>query len=345
MRRISLLSFIVLVSACGTAPSTTADGSVPIEIDSGDGDTSGASDAGGGSGAGDSGTASDTGADGGGADSGTTGDTSTDATGTDATGSDSTTFCIPGTTACEGATLLVCSDSGEGYGRRRCEADLVCGLDSTGTAACIDPGGVEPVCEPGALQCDPTGQSVVECLDDGSGFFVSERCAEGCNRVTAACNAPIGDRCDDFDLVELGEFNVDLCDLDDTTTLLPSADGECGDSSGEGNDYTFGFAVERAGTYSVEALDDDGSVAIDPIVALRGICDDVETQFACHDDLPCDEADFDTDTCSGDSQPRHARIIVDLEPGTYWVVVDHFEYNSGAGNFDCGNVLVRVTAL
>jgi hypothetical protein len=71
--------------------------------------------------------------------------------------------CTPGTTTCNGSTLLICNDQGNDYNRVACQGECRDG-------ACVG-------CTPGAVQCD--GTSVVRCKPDGSGFELVQTCPAG----------------------------------------------------------------------------------------------------------------------------------------------------------------------
>lgn len=267
---------------------------------------------------------------------------------------DTGAVCVPGFSRCDGALLLVCGDSGT-FVRRRCDEGTTCAATSEGSASCVpDDVIVEPICEPLALRCGPGGATLQQCTEDGIAWLDVEECPFGCDSAVAEClddgdpiDPPIEppiEACENPDIRPraAGEFRIDLCDFDDTTALVPN--GACGEQAGEGSDYTFSFTVERPSVVVLEALDGDPNIAVDTVVAIRTACDDEESQIACHDGLPClESSEFSTRTCTGDRQPRHARITTTLEAGVFYGVVDHFEYTRNRVDFDCGITTVRLS--
>jgi len=242
---------------------------------------------------------------------------------------------------CEGDVLVYC-EAGSLVSDDCQSAAAYCSTEA-GFARC------QPwVCEPGASRCEGFEQAVV-CDERGAGESAS-RCMFGCDFGSGRCrleDPPPTDACDD--LPELGGFfadRVNLCDRSNDNVFQPM--GDCTPSStGTAGDQIFRLEVDRSGTYEISARDDDGRAAIDVVLYLRSTCDAPETQFACSDDIAC------TDTvveCAEDDwrtgvQVREARIRVALEPGTYYVVVDHFQYNRGGTAFGCGTVRVDAERL
>ncbi len=358
MKKLVALPALLVFAACGTDPvgiGGVGDASLLDDVGGGD---AGGSDLGGGS---------DTdGTDAGGSDGGSPDavisfdvgggdDTGTlvDAGGEDVViiedaGSPDTTVppleCEPGSTACEGPLLLTCADDGT-WERSRCEGREVCRTAADGSAACGEAGA--NICEPLALRCSPTEPALQQCTERGIAWETVERCDGTCDPDTLSCvedtDPPDPEACEDIETIEPGSFRVDLCGAGNDTELQPTEDGECGESAGEGEDLIFAFTLDEPATVILEALDDDDTAAIDTIVAIRSACDRVASQVACHDDVPCNEAtEFDPRSCSGDRQPRHARIVTSLEAGTWYAVIDHFDYSRNGTSFRCGEVDVRL---
>ena len=92
----------------------------------------------------------------------------------------------------------------------------------------------------------------------------------------------------------------------------------------------------------LDAWDIDDTIGVDVRVYLRQSCEDEDSQVACGDDVLC-ETDWVSEGCAGDGrQPRHGRAgPIELPPGTYWAIVDTYEYSG----FGCGNVALNIIAL
>jgi hypothetical protein len=364
MRNVCLpLLVIGALSACGTSPLSDDTSGPPgiiigdggnVENDAGSLDDAGQNDGGESDAAGSDATIGldvdpidprDTGT----TDGGTTDGGTTDAVAPDSgIEEDTGGACRPGFARCDGELLLVCGDSGTLI-RRRCDEGTTCTSLADGTAECLpDDVIVDPICEPLTLRCGPGGETLQQCTEDGIAWLNVEECPFGCDGAECLDEGEVVDppveACENPDIEprDAGEFTIDLCDFDDTTDLVP--DDACGEQAGEGSDYTFSFTVERPSTIVLEALDADPNVGVDTVVALRTACEDEASQIACHDDLACTESsEFPTNTCSGGSQPRHARITTTLEAGTFYAVVDHFDYSRNGVSFDCGITRVRLS--
>jgi hypothetical protein len=266
--------------------------------------------------------------------------------------------CEPGTTECaEGDILVTCSDDGTEVGRIRCAArGAVCGEDGAGNAACLE---AEPVCEPGAERCSPDGEGIEECNEAGTAFVLVATCGIRCNPLGGAeciggeedvedpgdpvdpVDPPVCDL-EDFPLLTAGVQTFDLCDGDDNYSNL-EAEG-CGFEY-EGNDRAFALVLTAATEVTLDVRDDDDSVAVDTVLYLRETCNDQESQIACDDDVPCDQSTVDTGGCVNGTQPRQSRVTRLLEAGTYYVIVDQYSYTSRrtGTRFQCGEVRLEVT--
>jgi hypothetical protein len=69
----------------------------------------------------------------------------------------------------------------------------------------------------------------------------------------------------------------------------------------------------------------------DAVVSIRRTCGELASELACNDDDPA------TDHAFGD---RRAALTLDLQPGTYFVVVDGFNPDQ-QGDFEVSAELVR----
>lgn len=242
--------------------------------------------------------------------------------------------CVPNSTECDGNVLLTCAADGSAVGRTRCAArGLVC-VESNGGAACAD-----SVCEPGESTCVSDTESA-ECNELGGGFLDAEFCDEGCDFDTGRCagSVPIVE-CTEFDVEEIGPgtYFFDLCDATDTAEHVEQNDCNPGGAE-SGGDGIFSITVERETDIYLDLRDEDGSAAIDTIMYLRTACDDPESQIDCSDDVPCDESDVPTGDCSGGLQVRQSRISRTLDPGRYYLWIDHLNYR----RFGCGDVRLIV---
>ncbi len=232
--------------------------------------------------------------------------------------------CVEGPPRCEGTVRVVCTGGVES--REDCNArSLVC-----------EAGSCEPrTCMPGAVSCSRDMSGVVTCNDSGTslGYMPCER---GCDPATRMCRGSTT-TCSGLPAVRVGESRrLDLCDSEDTTT--PSSAEGCGASSrADSGDATFALTIASRTRVTLDVRDVDSGVGVDTVISLRRTCDDPASQLACSDDVPCTGSDIPMG-CSGGVQVRQSRVTVDLEPGTYYVVVDAYVYDA----FECGQVELRV---
>lgn len=199
------------------------------------------------------------------------------------------------------------------------------------------------ICAPNTTWCD--GDVLITCSADGDAVGRTRCSGRGLVCVAtddgASCAEPeLPDgSCDAFDAEEIGpgEYLIDLCDQPDQATHAEQND--CGTGGAEsGGDAFFTITVEEESNLIVDLRDEDGSVAIDTILYMREACEDAASQFACSDDIPCDQSDVEVGDCSRGLQVRQSRIQGQIPAGTYTVVVDHLVYPG----FECGDVLLRL---
>jgi hypothetical protein len=331
--------------ACGTDPLSGGGNGTPVLVGDADG-SGGGPDLDGGTVESDSG-----GSDAGASDGGNVGlDIVVRDTGT-TTDSGIEQVCEPRSTDCDGNVLLTCAGDGSGFGRTRCEAfGQVCEFTADGQAACVDDTviGPDPVCEPGSSECSADGASLLTCVEDGSAYYIDE-CARGCDPDTLECAGEPTDpgECPfDFETIDNDpdgiSFDVDLCGLGNSFAYEPGQN-DCGDFSSGGEDQLFAITVESPSLISVDIRDNDDTTAIDTVAYLRSSCNDAETQITCGDDVPCADVPDVFGSCTDGEQVRVSRFEAEVEAGTYFLIVDSFNYRSGAGSFGCGNVQVSVS--
>jgi hypothetical protein len=230
--------------------------------------------------------------------------------------------CPPGTPSfCEGSSLVECVDGV--FERTNCaDAGETCA--STGDGAMC----VGPSCSPADDRCD--GNTAIRCV---GGALTMENCGDNvCVHVDGppTCRA---DPCAGLDTIGSGDTeNIDLCA--ETAGNHYEVMNDCRSTS-TGNDVILRLEIESEGDYTIRVEDDDGSASIDTVVYLRaGSC--MGRQIACSDD---DDCRFRESGCIGEVQYRRSVITERLEPGVYYIVVDHY-FRDG---WTCGDVEVQVS--
>lgn len=231
--------------------------------------------------------------------------------------------CGPDRSECQGETRVRCA--------RGVETRVDC---AAGGAFCEGGECHMQVCEPGSRNCE--GNELIIC-DARGASETSMGCEIACDDLTGTCIG-MPDMCEGLGRVIVGgTVRVDLCSESDDNTYVPG--GQCGaDTRANTGDRVLALTIERPMRVTIDLRDVDGMVGIDTVVYLRRVCDQESSQIACSDDIPCSESDI-MSGCSDGFQVRQSRITITLEPGTYYVVVDAFEY----GGFDCGFVDLRVS--
>ena len=136
---------------------------------------------------------------------------------------------------------------------------------------------------------------------------------------------------------------IDLCDLGDHAHHVI---GEgCSLAAGEGDDLVFELTIDRAQSIRAGIADWDDGAGIDTVIYLRERCDVAESQISCSDDNACGEFPMDIGACDGGVQPRHSALYADLEPGTYYLVLDTRPGERNGQLFSCGEVLFEIWSM
>ncbi|HJL15437.1 MAG TPA: hypothetical protein RMH99_07280 [Sandaracinaceae bacterium LLY-WYZ-13_1] len=226
---------------------------------------------------------------------------------------------------CEGDALVTCVGGMEV--RQDCRAR---------SAYCDEGECVDWECEPGSRECADDLRTSLVCDARGTGVM-EVVCPVACDPTDGSCTTS-SDRCMDAPSVTLGSTHmVDLCIKNDDHTFR-RAPG-CGvESRADGGDTVFRLEVPSRREVTIELSDVDTTAAIDTIVYLRRLCDAEGSQVACDDDVRCEDSTVPGELCIGGADVRQSRITTRLEPGTYYVVLDHFEYTRGEVRFGCGEV-------
>jgi len=258
-------------------------------------------------------------------DSGTT----PSASGTTTSDSGSST-CLSPDPRCEGDALVTCVSGMEI--RQDCRA----------MEAYCDGGACVPwVCEPGSSECSADRRSSIVCNARGDGTEEIACTGGTCSPATGRCMGVV-DACLTVPPVTIGSTHtIDLCpERDDNTHRRAPGCGS--DSRADGHDTVFRLEVSSRRTVTIQLTDVDPSAAIDTIVYVRRACDDADSQEACGDDVRCDTSTAPGTLCFDGVDVRQSRIRTELDPGTYYVVVDYFDYTAGEIRFGCGEVELRI---
>lgn len=193
------------------------------------------------------------------------------------------------------------------------------------------------ICMPNERECTSDGVLVCNARGDNQTLMP---CGDlGCDAATDRC-ITVSPRCAAAPRITLGTtLLLDLCAEEDDDTHQP-AEGCRADQRADVGDETYVLTITEPTDVEIQVTDADLDAAIDTLVYLRRICDDQGSQIACSDDVPCESS-----TVPGGCarfEVRQSRIVSRLEPGTYYVVVDAYAYNTDRTRFGCGLVQVRV---
>ena len=226
--------------------------------------------------------------------------------------------------ACGGCSSLR-SEIGARCVSERCgfTGEWACNGEEATACACPDRTCGDGAIDPGE-ECDDGNR------EDGDG------CNEHClsELPPMPCEGPESLEIDAAPLI----FNS--CSAPDAQTFEPI--GTCEGSLPANRDRTFTVEIPERGVYRFNARDADPTAAIDVVLHVREECLATETQVSCADDIACDESTVERGACIGDIQPREARLILALEAGTYFVVVEERTGERSGREFECGAIDVSV---
>jgi MYXO-CTERM domain-containing protein len=218
-----------------------------------------------------------------------------------------------------GTSTVLC-----GGGGGACDACRVPGDCSDGFS-CVDSACL-PSC--GAGMC-PVGY---ECLDDGLCHPPTSFVCDGVDVVSTRCGRETGvvETCDDFCLGGVcvaappGDTCDDAIEIEPVTQTLRGTNSDRHSSAGrggcitgpEGVDTLYTFTLDRTHTLSAYA---DGSRGLDPVLHLRRVCDDEDTELICDDD---------------GGRRRDSQFDVELEAGSYTLFMDSWGETLGDYQLD-----------
>lgn len=197
-------------------------------------------------------------------------------------------------------------------------------------------------CDPGEIEC-VDGASAV-CNERGSGVDTRPCPGGRCDPDTGECfdEPPPPPGCPGAIAIGVGDDDeIDLCEYADER--VPVRSDSCANVNADLGDLVYALEIEETQEVVIELTDIDPVVAIDTLIYLRRSCDDSASQFACADDVACGASTVPGGPrCSGDVDVRQSRMRVRLEPGTYFLIVDGFDYTRNTIRYQCGNVRLEV---
>jgi hypothetical protein len=283
----------------------------------------------------------------------------------------------PGANACGGCGTVTPAAPGSACGR--CNLDTLacsganattCGGNTTNTCGGCSalPNTVGAVCAnrdcfgntgrwtcsgANALSCDCNsqicGNGVLETdeeCDDGNRIN-GDTCSNGCELNFPVDPDDLAGTCANPIVVPANQqFVWDLCDRGDQEDNIAGTQ-DCIDASSRGEDLVFQFTLTTRSTVRIDAFDSDGTTAIDPVIYLRrGTCSDASTQVICDDDVPCASGrpEFGG-ACFDGRQPRQASLTTILDAGTWFLVLDSYNYTRGSTQFTCGDTYLSIRSL
>jgi len=247
--------------------------------------------------------------------------------------------------ACEGGDLVCDGDTAENAcgGCRSLSATpgTFCRSGSCpggfGTVTCTGPENV--TCDCDGERC---GNGVLE--DDEECDDGNTTGGDGCNvtcELEAIAGSPVGTCADPIPVIFDSQETWDLCGAGDELDNI-AGDVDCIDATSRGEDLVFTFTLTETQRVAVDVRDDDDGAAIDVVAYIRSDCDDASTQAICGDDVGCFDSDVTVGSCIGSRQPRQGRFDTTLPPGTWYLIVDQYNYSRGGTTFSCGDVLVKI---
>lgn len=196
------------------------------------------------------------------------------------------------TPRCEADTAVTCPGGIES--RTVCGAGL---CSTTGSVHCL-------ACTPSTTGCSADGASATTC--DSTGAMLSmTHCDRGC--LANACRA--AQSCSfttDGMIAPPTTMSFDLCGNGADNT--PSSSGPCSGFGASGEDVLLRLEIDRRQHVVIKLNDGDPSTPVDPLVYVRTVCDQRNTELACSDDIS--------------STNRNSSLTLDLDAGEYFLVLD-----------------------
>jgi hypothetical protein len=213
--------------------------------------------------------------------------------------------------------------------------DAYCDVAGDGSVHCLP-----RVCAPNQARCVDRGGASAVCDARGSDESVVD-CPDGCDFASGRCSGPSTGDCDFVPEVTEGTTFFDLCEEDED--YEPQSGPQCGSTNADAGDRMVRLVLTERRRVLIELRDQDGEVGVDTILYVRNSCGEGAAQLACSDDIRCDTSSIDFGCSSSGNQVRESRLVLDLEPGEYFIVADAFDYSTGGGgSFTCGFVRLLV---
>lgn len=246
--------------------------------------------------------------------------------------------CVEGSVECNGEALVSC------FGGREVVEDC-----QARSAFCEEDHCEDWACTPGHRECTPDRRFEIVCTARGD-QIVRNECIDGvCSTVTNACVAAMPPPvCPDTRRIIVGEsVETDLCGLPDARTFERTAPGCDTSMRAASGDEIFLLELDRPTLLTFELTDVDTARAVDTVLYIRSNCEDLTSQIACADDVPCLTSTVPGGpSCvgSGSVDVRQSRVTLTLPAGRYYIVADAFARRGDGTNYTCGRVRLSVHA-
>ncbi|WP_205627136.1 hypothetical protein [Sandaracinus amylolyticus] len=199
-----------------------------------------------------------------------------------------------------------------------------------GDATCV-----ARTCEPLRTRCD--GDVLYTCDADGA-HEAPTTCEHGCSEGACVTEAP---SCVwSGEIVDEGSYTIDLCGRTDDHRVRAD---QCEGAASNGEDAQVRLFVSQRRRLRLDLRDVDGPGGVDTVLSLLRRCGDVQSEIECANDVACADADDDLKAtpCESGRQPRQSRLELELDPGTYYLLLD----SQNRGSFGCGRVELRVRVM